>query len=400
MKITWSIPVFGERIGSSRGDLVRAKHLIEGLHRLGHDVRVVTYADQSSANLVVAGYRRVIRRFLPRPVALALRDVGRMIEGRRHGRRVARESLSQGAELIVETQVGFVGSGGLAARITGLPLVLDDCSPSSEEVVLGAGLPSVARWVLKRQAQAASKIVAVSKEAHKMLVEEGVPCAKLSIVPNGVDAKAYQDLDREATRKRLGIADGCVIGFVGSFQPWHSVELLVNAFAKLPTTYPAYLVLVGDGPTRRSALEAGHRLGLNSRVKALGEVIPDKVPELIVSFDIGVLPGHNSYSHPMKLLEYAAAGLPMVAPDLPPVREVLEDGATGLLFRQGDLDGLVAQLTRLVNNTVLRERLGDQAREKLMKGTSWEDRASMLVAQPPGWQEEEKLVANFHEVNP
>ena len=81
----------------------------------------------------------------------------------------------------------------------------------------------------------------------------------------------------------------------------------------------------------------------------------------------------------MKLLEYAAAGLPMVAPALPPVREVISDGVTGLLFSPGDRDALTSALARLAGSSRLRRKLGRQARERCARDNTWAARAHALT---------------------
>jgi glycosyltransferase involved in cell wall biosynthesis len=112
----------------------------------------------------------------------------------------------------------------------------------------------------------------------------------------------------------------------------------------------------------------------------VGAVSSSEVPGLLSAFDVGVLPGSHDYGHPMKLVEYAAAGLASVAPDLASAREVLQHGVTGLLFPPGDVNALAATLARLATDEVLRQRLGAHARRQLAVGASWMDRARALVS--------------------
>ena len=379
LRVTWSLPVAAEHIHGTRGDLVRAGRLVQALRDDGHEVRVVESAARPGAEAAVAAYRRVVRRALPRRPALMLRDVGRWLDALSHGRRVAAAAREQGAELIVETQVHFAGSGAEAARLTGLPLLLDDCSPLSEAVFLGTGLPPRARRVWRRQVEAARWLAVSSEVLRERMVAEGVPPQKLRVVPNGVDVAAYDRVDRAAARRRLDAEKSCLLGFVGSFQPWHGVELLVHALASLVSERPVHLLLVGDGPERPRVLAAADRLGLTPNVRALGAVPPAEVPELVAACDIGVLPASNDYGHPMKLVEYAAAGLPSVAPDIAPVREVVRHGVTGLLFPPGDGRALSQALARLVADAALRQRLGRRAREEVA-GADWPSRARDLVS--------------------
>jgi glycosyltransferase involved in cell wall biosynthesis len=379
MKITWSLPVRGESLDSTRGDVVRARQLIEALQAAGHEVRVVEDVARPGASLKVAGYRRVVQHLLPRRVALVLRDVGRWLHGRAHGRWVASVAREQRADLLIETQVHLAGSGSVAARATGLPLILDDCSPTLEDAVWGVGLPVLARRVLLRQAQAATAVVAVSGTLRQRLIQEGVPASKLRMVPNGVDRTSYRAVDRETSRSRLAVTGRCLVGFVGSFQPWHQVELLVEAVVRMRQGHPVHLLLVGDGMERESVLEVSRRLGVSERVTAVGAVPLPRVPEMISACDVGVVPGSNDYGCPMKLFEYAAAGLPSIAPDLPPIREILEDGVTGILFPPGDVEALSAALARLAADPELRRRLGAAACDQVAAGASWGERARLLL---------------------
>jgi glycosyltransferase involved in cell wall biosynthesis len=378
VRITWSLPVGGERLHGSRGDLVRAARLIDALRRDGHEVHVVERMDRAGAETVVRTYRSWVRRALPTGPALALRDAVRWADARHHGRRVAAAARAQSADVIVETQVHAGGSGALAARVSGVPLILDDCSPLSEAVAMGLGLRGLAGRLFRQQVAAARWATVSSHALRERMIQEGLPSAKLRVIPNGVDAAAYATADRDAERRQLRLEGRCVVGFVGSFQPWHRVELLVQAVALLAHER-AHLLLVGDGPGRAEALAAVHRLGLGSRTTAPGAVPPSRVPGLVAACDVGVLPGSNDYGHPMKLLEYAAAGLPAVAPDLAPVREVVRAGVTGLLFLPGDVQALSRALMSLLADEPLRRRLGASARQ-LAADATWAERARVLSA--------------------
>jgi glycosyltransferase involved in cell wall biosynthesis len=309
-----------------------------------------------------------------------LRDLGRVAHARAHGRRLAAVARRERADLIVETQVHFAGSGAVAARLTGLPLLLDDCSPLSEALALGAGIPRLAAGVFRREVECAKWITVSSEALRARLAADGVCVDKLQVVPNGIDLDAYDRSDREAVRQRLGLAGRHVIGFVGSFQPWHRVDLLLQAVARLVHGQSVHLLLIGDGSERARVMAAAHTLGVGRHVTAMGAVHPSEVPALVAACDVGALPASNDYGHPMKLLEYAAAGLPTVAPDLSPVREVVRDGVTGLLFPPGNTEALSEALARLVSDEPLRRRLGARARVDVAQRASWRERARLLVA--------------------
>lgn len=379
MKIVWSLPVRGERLTSSRGDLVRARSLIQAMRADGHDVTVVEDAEHAHTQAAVATYRTWLRSVLPRRPTLALRDIGRSVHGCLHGIHVASTARAIGAELIIETQVAYSPSAAFAAQLAAIPFVLDDCSPTAEESALGAGLPALARAVLRLQAKRARAVVASSPLLAGMLVDEGVAPRRIACVPNGIDVDAFAQAG--AAHQKDSVTGGrCVIGFVGSFQPWHRVDLLIEAVALLTDVRGIHVVLAGEGPGLRIALDVATARRLQDRVTALGVVKPDAVPALLARCDIGVLPHSNEYGDPMKLREYAAAGLAVVAPDLDAVREGVVHGETGLLFRPGSADALARALGRLAVDPGERRRLGEEARRRVFATGSWSGRARALLA--------------------
>jgi glycosyltransferase involved in cell wall biosynthesis len=380
MKIIWSLPVRGERLTGTRGDLVRARSLIEALRDAGHEVEVVEDAATANGQSAVALYRGVIRRLLPRRAALVLRDVGRLLHGRRHARRVAELAVRSGADLLVETQVHFTDAGARAARATGLPLLLDDCSPVEEESALGCGLPFLARAAFRRQVDAARAVLVPNQSLRTRLLEDGVPEDKLRVVPNAAAVPAPHALDRARVRQTLALEDDAVVFvFAGSFQPWHAVDLLVRGLARCSIGSPAMLLLLGEGPARGDALRLARRLGVDHRVLAPGAVPPQVLPAYLAACDVGALGGSNDYGEPMKLLEYAAAGLPLLAPDLPPVRALVEQGVTGMLFSPGDAERLGGFIEQLSEHAELRARLGAEADRRARLAGGWSDRAGALL---------------------
>lgn len=379
MKIIWSIPVWGETLSSTRGDIVRARHLIMALRLAGHDVKVVERGQGAGTGLMVAGYRGVLRRMLPRHFALVLRDISRLGNSLAFGRRLAKEARKHDADLIVETQMNGAASGATAARISGLPLVLDDCSPTSEEDVLGAGLPLLARKILLFQAGAAAVVIATSRSVRDRLVGEGVAADKIHIVRNGVSLDRFKAADGRSIRARLGLADRCIIGFVGSFLDWHRVDLLVDAVGRIPAAMNVHLVLVGTGPNLAAVIRQSERIGIRDRVTSVGGVAASDIPDHLACFDIGVLPDTLDYGNPMKLTEYAAAGVPTVAPNRPSVREVIENGQTGLLFPPQDVDALAGALMRLAQDPALRAEIGGKGRVRIAAKSSWPVLAQSLI---------------------
>jgi len=110
-----------------------------------------------------------------------------------------------------------------------------------------------------------------------------------------------------------------------------------------------------------------------------GGVPHERVPRLVASFDIGVLPDTSFYACPLKIVEWMAAGRAVVAPRYGPVEELLEDGVQGVLFEPRDLDGLVGAVLRLVDRPRLARELGTAAALRAHGALGWTDNARRVV---------------------
>ncbi len=285
-------------------------------------------------------------------------------------------------------------AGVALARRFGVPLVLEYNGP---EVWVaqhwGSGLKELHLFkacedtVLRR----ASLIVTVSDVLTRDLATRGIEAHRLVTIPNGVDLDLFRpDRDVSALRTRLGLDQKTVIGFIGTFGPWHGAEVLVEAFARMLAEVPdlrpsTRLLLVGDGVRMAAVRALIERLGLTRIVITSGLVPQTAGPDHIALFDIAVAPtvpnpdGTAFFGSPTKLFEYMAAGRAIVASDLGQVGEVLSNEGTGLLVPGGDAGALARALTRLVRDPDLRRRLGAAARSEAKLRHSHDARTAQLL---------------------
>jgi glycosyltransferase involved in cell wall biosynthesis len=166
-------------------------------------------------------------------------------------------------------------------------------------------------------------------------------------------------------------------------KPWHGVEDLVAAFAQLRAgSKDNRLLLVGEGPAR-SQLEAQVRaLGLASRVHFTGAVEPAKVPGLMAAMDVAVAPYRSLpqfYFSPLKVYEYMAASLPVVASAVGQLKELIEPEVNGLLVPTGDVPALARALDRLRQDPEKRILLGRAARRKVLAHHTWDALAGRIL---------------------
>ncbi|GAA2038312.1 glycosyltransferase family 4 protein [Pseudokineococcus marinus] len=226
-----------------------------------------------------------------------------------------------------------------------------------------------------RAMRAAHAAVAVSGAVATWARElSGAP---VTVVPNGVDAERFGP----ATGSGAGPGAPLLVGFVGTFRPWHGLELLVDAAASLVGTPDAVrLLLVGDGPTRGQVLARAAAAGVD--VVAPGAVAPAEVPALLAGCDVAAAPypAGEAYFSPLKLVEYLAAGLPVVASAVADVPRLLHDGREVLLVPPGDAAALAGALRRLVRDPALRGRLAAAGRDAATTRFSWDDVVARTLA--------------------
>ena len=181
--------------------------------------------------------------------------------------------------------------------------------------------------------------------------------------------------------------------FVGNFYQWHDVSTLLDGFAQVFLAHPdARLVLVGDGAARQTMMQRAAELGLADAARFTGLVPHDQVPRLLAAADVAVVPyppmETDLWLSPLKLFEYMASGMAIIASAVGQLTEVVQDGRNGLLVPPGDVPAMAAALQRLIVDPTLRSRLGRQAREDAKRKHSWEHYLSRLerllsMANPP-----------------
>ena len=378
MKILYSLSHPGDSLNAQRaGHIVRANAILSGLASLGHEIVRVEAAKRKGTQVAVNTYRNIFKTYLPRPFALKLRDAGRILHGRRHARLLIEAVDVHKPDCILETFLAFNLAGKIASESTGLPLVIDDVAPIwEEEQQYGVGLKGAAWHVYRQATDQASLLVAVNGTIRQHLLDQGLPNKKIVTVENGIDEGLFnQDVDGGGCRLRYGIgSDEVVVVFVGSFQPYHRVDLLIQAFARVVTQKTVRLLLVGEGKYSDEARSVAADLGLGDKVVFTGRIPYEEVSSYMAAGDIAVMPATNEYGNPMKVYEYMALGKAVVAPNQETITEIAEHNQTAYLFERESIEGLSRALQDLIEDSSLRKRLGEQA-GKLAARHTWHTRA-------------------------
>jgi glycosyltransferase involved in cell wall biosynthesis len=285
-------------------------------------------------------------------------------------------------DLIYERYSLWSHTGMEFARERSVPGVLEVNAPLIEEQATYRELVdrATAEKTAARVFTAASALIAVSEDLLPYLGRFAAVREKIHVIPNGVNFDRFPETITPTRPARPGVF---TVGFLGNLKPWHGLPVLVEAFAALNRRAPATrLLIVGEGKERdRLRADVAER-GLSEAVELTGGVDPSEVPGLLASMDVGVAPYPalaDFYFSPLKVYEYMAAGLPVIASRVGQLAELIEDGVNGLLFGPGDTAELVVALDRLRCQPELRRRLGSAARASMREDRSWDAVARRIL---------------------
>jgi len=297
--------------------------------------------------------------------------------------RLAREV---GAELVMERYYNFGGEGVLAAHRLGLPAVLEVNAPivdypGSAKSRLDRSLliEPMRRW-RERICRLTDLFVAPTREILPRWVD------KSSVLQIEWGANVHQFRpDPPGSPPFTRDPDRITCVFAGAFRSWHGVVHLAAALSRLHSSgdHRFGAILIGDGPERAAAEHAARDV---PGVLFTGAIPHDRMPACLAAADIGVAPFDplkhaplrlGFYWSPLKIFEYMAVGLPVVAPALPRLKRLVENKLEGLLYDPSDPRALDRALVALADEGV-RRRMGAAARTRVVRDFSWEAHCRIL----------------------
>jgi glycosyltransferase involved in cell wall biosynthesis len=233
---------------------------------------------------------------------------------------------------------------------------------------------------MERRVVAGSRVVAaVSREAREMALEVGAESDRVPVVPNASDVAGIA-----RTIEGIVPAGGPdpLIGWIGSFGPWHGAEVLVQALAHLPDGYR--LRMIGDGAGRIACERLAAELGVAARVEFLKRLPHQAALRELAACDLLAsphvpLPDRPFFGSPTKLFEYMALGRPIVASRLDQLGELLEDGVTARLVTPSDARELAEALIEVWSMPDHGAALGAAALAEARAHHTWDHRAEQVL---------------------
>lgn len=235
----------------------------------------------------------------------------------------------------------------------------------------------LARAVLRRFGRHFAVVTPAVRDRH---VELGFAAERFTVLDNGVDVERFHpDVARHPVGAEL--AGRTVVGFVGSFRPWHRIDEFLAVIPPIVRRHPEVVfVFAGSGPEFHKVEALARDPECAANVRLLGRLPHEQIPSVVACFDIGILPFTTYSCSPLKLYEYMALGKATVAPAYESVRRVITDGTDGLTFRPDDGDDMRRALLELIEDPARRRAIGAAARRTMVERFTWDHVAERFHA--------------------
>jgi glycosyltransferase involved in cell wall biosynthesis len=271
---------------------------------------------------------------------------------------------SFGADALYEPLALHSSAGSAAADQMGIPHLVELSAPLLDAASAAKRLyhPADAQRMEHEVLARAAVVFAATSVLADYAVGRGA--SRVEILPNAAGSAPFAP--------RADRTGDPVAVFVSSMQAWHGIDTIIEAWQRLGDAAPR-LRVVGDGPWRRELVNAG--------LDVERSVPHERIPSLLASADIGLAPyasGAARYLSPLKVFEYLAAGLAVVASDLPGVTDHF--GAdTVVPVPAGSAPALADAVSQLAGDATSRARLGAAGRDAVAAGHTWAHRARHVL---------------------
>lgn len=368
---------------TSQGSQVLIRELSETLARRGHRVHVVTYhfgEDQDCRGVKIHRIPQIFpyRKFRSGPeIRKPILDLllARKLD------QVVREEKIQ----IIHAHNYEAPLAAVPARaLRKVPLVYHSHNTMSDEFYTYFRLKFpqflalfAAHIMDKTIPRQADFIIAVNRKVADFLIQRGVPPYKIKYIPPGIEFGPLPQ-PNPALRRVLNLGDGPLILYVGNLDGYQRLDLLIRALRITFASHPdaKFVLLTGSDvrPFRRVLLDSG----LDDRTVIFERLSFQQIKEICALGTIAVNTRISWSGFPIKLLNYMAAGLPVVA--FSGSAAPVEHGVTGILVPPQDIEAFAAAMLKLLDDQDLCSRMGIEARKIAQRDYSWDEIASLIEA--------------------
>ncbi|MGP5524467.1 glycosyltransferase [Glutamicibacter arilaitensis] len=235
-------------------------------------------------------------------------------------------------------------------------------------------------------ARHADHVFTLGEAMKRNLVDSGVDPKKITLLPNGVGEKFLDEpVPRSQARTQLGLDPAAFyVGTVSSLVPYEGLSTVVRAVAELVEHHQKLrLLIVGDGTDRENLIALAEKLGISRRCEFPGRIPREKAHLYHAALNTFVVPRVDSAVTrsvtPLKPVEAMASKVPVLASDLPALREIIADGENGHLIASDDVSEWAAAIEKLMQNPENAELMGKSGREFVIADRTWKQNAFSVV---------------------
>lgn len=233
-------------------------------------------------------------------------------------------------------------------------------------------------------------VVSSRREKVQMVWTYGVPAAKLSVIPCGVDPSLFRPRNAREAQAELGLPDKRYILFVGRIDPVKGIDTLLRAIQRVKKTGDAFrdvhLLIVGGDLDHTGAAESeigklqrlAETLGIKEMVTFLGAQRQDRLPSFYSAAEMCILPSRYE-SFGMVALEAMACGVPVIASKVGGLATFIQNETSGILIPEGDVVSLAEKIVLLLTATPFKNTLGSEGRIRAL-AYSWPLIAGKIVS--------------------
>ncbi|RDH83775.1 MAG: hypothetical protein DIZ80_06455 [endosymbiont of Galathealinum brachiosum] len=296
--------------------------------------------------------------------------------------RLEKELSNNNYDIIYERYAFYLVAGAIKAKKYKIPFVLEANEVSGIEdrarkQIFKKLCDSFERFLFIR----CSSILTVSSFLKQKIIKQGVSTDLVHVVPNAIDVtKFHHNIKNDDLKNKFNIGSSVVIGFAGWFDDWDRLDLLIEVFNGLTKNYPVKLLLIGDGEVLNNVKSKAKEYKIESDIILTGAVDRLDVQRYLSLLDIAIITHSNDFGSPVVMFEFMGLKIPVIAPDLMPILDVLENDKTALIFKALDMKALKLNIIKLLEDKDKRNQISSAAYVKLIDNHTWEKNAQMIIS--------------------
>ena len=405
MRILYYSPHPNLRLDVPSGSGTHMREVIRAFREAGHEVKVLVIGDiytpapaqaraaktpppQSRRRRLFEKIRDKVKPFIPSFIWRLAKDIALLRLDRQAEIRLEKLALQFMPDLIYERASYLQLSGSHVANKMKIPHYIEFNSPLHYEAYYFKSASRLtapfAKKVEEKQLVRATKVICVSSVLKEYFLKQNPKLLEKDVLmlPNAVRVESVKPDKKEVAKikETHRLHDKTVVGFVGFIYEYHGVDMLIQAFKEVKEIFPhAVLMIAGGGPDGKKYKKMSEELGLGDSVIFPGSIPHEQIFNYYECIDIAVMAKSNWYGSPVKIFEYGVMKKPIVAPDTPPIHDVMVDGKDGIVIPP-EKEALVKAISTFMEREDLRLQMGENFHRKVIENHTWKRNIEVLLS--------------------